>query len=807
MRSPIDDDIGEYGSVISHTPGPRDGVNANGEFPSQLDPVVIDNLRPTSEGLLAHFHDSDLTPVSDTLTDSEDKQAIVTHTVLDDSPQHEKQALGEKEDVKNDVGDGEAEDDSPYEIVRHSVSNKDTPDMYSLTFRVWLLGIIFTGVLSFVNQFFFYRQNQLSLGGSVVQLLAFPAGYILSHVLPKRKFSTFGWTWSLNPGPFNIKEHVLISIFATASSGSPYAIDVVTIKKIWYQSDLGFVASLLFILTSQIMGYSFAGLTRKFLVYPAAMIWPATLISVTLFRTFHEIQDFGGKMSRTKMFWICFIGSFVWYFVPNFLIPALTYIAVLCYIAPNNIIANQLGDSYNGLGMLNFTLDWSTISSNMGSPIAYPWVMACNLFAGFVIVMWIITPIGYYSNAWNSGNMPIYTAHLYQANGSAYDIHAIMTPDQHLDEAKYAEYGPVRMTFQFAISYGIGFAAIITLLVYIVLHYGKEIYQRVRQSRRMEEDIHMKLMSHYEEVPHWWYIVLFVITFTTSIVICEVYHMMPWYWVIISTVVPLVFTIPVGIIQAISNQQPGLNVITEFIIGYGLPGNPIANVTFKVYGYITMTQALNLVSDLKLGHYMKIPPRHMFIVQLAGTIFASFIELGVAYWLMNTVENICTPEGYPFTCISANTFYSASVLWGLIGPSKLFGSSSPYHPVLYLFFVGALLPIPVWYLQRRYPTSAWRYINIPVAISIAGAMPPMPTASIVNWFIGCFVFNYIIHKYHNTWWQRYAFSLSAGLDSGVAISGILQFGMLTKAKMPQWWGADANHCKLAPTGGFMNRPT
>ncbi|KAI7823102.1 OPT oligopeptide transporter protein-domain-containing protein [Kickxella alabastrina] len=499
----------------------------------------------------------------------------------------------------------------------------------------------------------------------------------MSRTLPTRKFHTFGWEWTMNPGAFNIKEHVLVSIFATASSGSPYAIDVVTIKKIWYKSDLGFIASLLFILTSQMMGYSFAGLTRKFLVYPAAMIWPSTLISVTLFRTFHEIQNFGSRMTRTKMFWMCFTISFFWYFVPNFIAPALSYIAIMCYIAPNNVIVHQLSDAYNGLGVMNFTLDWSTISSNMGSPIAYPWAMACNLFTGFVILMWIITPIGYYTNTWGTGNLPIYTAHLYKINGSAYDISQIMTLDQNLDEAKYAEYGPVRMTFQFAISYGIGFAAIITLLVYIGLHYGPEIYQRMRESRNMDEDVHMKMMRSYDEVPHWWYITLFVITFSTSIVVCEVYHMMPWYWVILSIIVPFVFTIPIGIITAISNQQPGLNIITEFIIGYGMPGNPIANVTFKVYGYITMVQALNLVGDLKLGHYMKIPPRHMFIVQLAGTLLASFIELAVAYWLMNSVKNICTPEGYPFTCISANTFYSASVLWGLIGPGKLLGHPAP----------------------------------------------------------------------------------------------------------------------------------
>ena len=63
-------------------------------------------------------------------------------------------------------------------------------------------------------------------------------------------------------------------------------------------------------------------------------------------------------------------------------------------------------------------------------------------------------------------------------------------------------------------------------------------------------------------------------------------------------------------------QQPGLNVITELVIGYIYPGKPLANVAFKTYGYISMSQALMFLGDFKLGHYMKIPPKSMFIVQV-----------------------------------------------------------------------------------------------------------------------------------------------------------------------------------------------
>jgi hypothetical protein len=50
----------------------------------------------------------------------------------------------------------------------------------------------------------------------------------------------------------------------------------------------------------------------------------------------------------------------------------------------------------------------------------------------------------------------------------------------------------------------------------------------------------------------------------------------------------------------------GLNVFCEFIGGLIMPGNPIGNVTFKVYGYIAQSQAICLLGALKLGHYMKV---------------------------------------------------------------------------------------------------------------------------------------------------------------------------------------------------------
>jgi hypothetical protein len=72
-------------------------------------------------------------------------------------------------------------------------------------------------------------------------------------------------------------------------------------------------------------------------------------------------------------------------------------------------------------------------------------------------------------------------------------------------------------------------------------------------------------------------------------------------------------------------QSPGINIITEYLIGYLYPGHPVANVCFKVYGYISMSQALEFLQDFKLGHYMKVPPRAMFMAQVSIYIIYVFI--------------------------------------------------------------------------------------------------------------------------------------------------------------------------------------
>ena len=165
-------------------------------------------------------------------------------------------------------------------------------------------------------------------------------------------------------------------------------------------------------------------------------------------------------------------------------------------------------------------------------------------------------------------------------------------------------------------------------------------------------------------------------------------------------------------IQAITNQQVGLNVITELIIGYALPGRPIAMMLFKTWGYVAMAQALQFSSDFKLGHYMKIPPRAMFTSQVVATIIAGTVQLGVQTWMFENITDICSkdqPDG--FVCPSTQVFGTASIVWGVIGPALQFSHGQIYYALTFFFLVGAIAPVIPWALTRRYPHSVFRYIK------------------------------------------------------------------------------------------------
>jgi OPT family oligopeptide transporter len=148
------------------------------------------------------------------------------------------------------------EENSPIKQVALTVPTTDDPSLPVLTFRMWVLGTLSCVLLSFLNQFFWYRTEPLTITAISAQIAVVPLGQLMASKITKRVFfKGKSWEFTLNPGPFNVKEHVLITIFANSGAGTVYAIHVVTAVKVFYHQHISFSVSLLVVLTTQVHSF------------------------------------------------------------------------------------------------------------------------------------------------------------------------------------------------------------------------------------------------------------------------------------------------------------------------------------------------------------------------------------------------------------------------------------------------------------------------------------------------------------------------------------------------------------------------
>ncbi|KAJ5110719.1 hypothetical protein N7532_001254 [Penicillium argentinense] len=768
------------------------------------------------------------------------------------------------EDTKSSEED--PPDNSPYAQVRAIVPATDNISLSINTPRMWILSLLFSLSGSAANLFFSLRYPSVAITPIIALVLVHPLGKFWDALLkrtgdPLEVFENgtlhhrellsgeidapeINWLsrmrlW-LGQGRWNEKEHACVYISSNVSFGFAFATDVIVEQHKFYQQEVPIMYQLLLIISTQVLGYAFAGLTRRFLVRPSAMIWPGTLMSTAMFSTMHKTANKkanGWSISRYKFFIVVWGAAFLWYFIPGLLMPALSYFNVITWFAPKNVVVSNLFGVASGLGMFPLTFDWAQIAY-IGSPLLTPWWAAANIVTGLVIVIWAIAPIMYYKNVLFTSYMPILSAAVFDNTGHPYNVSRILTSDFLFDKKAYDEYSPVYLPITYVLSYGVQFAALTSLVTHTVCWYGKDIWQQTRKAfeerrelpgmetyqplqtdqrrssthhsqeasgdssrdtnREMPlgmEDVHCRLMRRYEDAPLTWYLIVLITMLAIAIYTVEHYPVhLPWYGLLLALGVTSVFFIPVGIIMAVTNQHSSLYLICQLLCGIVFPGRPVANMIFVTYSYISSAQGIKFSSDLKLGHYMKIPPRLLFGVQMMATLVSSLTQIGVLNWMFTHIPMLCTPLAMNgFNCPIARVHFNGSILWGVVGPQRFFGPGGLYRPLVWTFLIGAVAPLGAWALGRRSKKNFWRKVNFPILFGSLSWIPPATGLNFSIWALVCFVFNYVIRRRKTAWWEKYAMTLSAALDSGLAFAVIVVFfafiypGFVDGFK---WWGTE-----------------
>ncbi|CAI7630708.1 unnamed protein product [Penicillium glandicola] len=699
--------------------------------------------------------------------------------------------LLEKSIREKEVQDGNNTDsdaDSQIEILRAAGIGiaKDDPTEPVLTLRMWVIGIAFCVLVSGLNTLYTLRTPSLTISGSVVLLLAYPLGKLWEKVIPNWTLSLGPLAFDLNPGPFNTKEHVLIFIMSNLSIYVRLGADVLTEQQMFYGYKAGWGFQILITFSTFLVGFCLAGLFRAIVVVPQELIWPGVLGVTALTTTLHHVNQERvqvryntWKMSRYAFFTIAFCISFCWYWLPDFIFPALSYFSFPCWIKPKNKVVNQIFGMSSGMGLLPITFDWSQVSY-VGSPLLIPSWAVLNVFISLV-------------------------SQVFDNTGNTYKVKRIVNAASgyKLDLEKYLAYSPVYMPVTYALNmFGLSFATLSALVVWVILERRHVIADAAKRMPRLVLESLPGRSREYSEdergdpdVPLWWYLVACILALFMAMFAVEWWNAeLRWYGVLLACAVALVFYPALALVYATSNLKINIDIFCRIVASFVFEGKVLANIWFFEIGYITTIKGLYFAQDMKLAYYCHIPQRKLFMVQCVGMVVGTLSSLGVLNWAMNHITGICTSATVNgFSCPYSSTHFNTSLIWGAVGPRRYFSNQIGYSALLYFFIIGAILPIPVYYMTRRYPKSLWRRVHVPLFLGGLNYLPPATGMNYGSWAVVGLTFGWLVRKHLHSWWSKYNFVLSSAMDSSVGIAGVIIFLTIYftgASKHFTWWGTE-----------------
>ncbi|CAK9441336.1 uncharacterized protein LODBEIA_P52050 [Lodderomyces beijingensis] len=705
---------------------------------------------------------------------------------------------------------------SPYPEIRAITDPFDDPSVPCETLRCYFIGFAWTIIGSLVNSFFVHRMPNISLNSHTVQVLLLPSGRLWQRFMPNRRIKIGPFVADLNPGPWTEKEMMLSTIIYSCSAGVPYSIYNIFVMKLDRFYGLKWVTltfQVLLTVGTQFLGFSFAMIMKKICIYPSRALWPGILPTIALNKALLSQDNTtvnGWRISRFKFFFVVTCCSFCWYWVPGYLFQALSNFNWPTWLNPKSVHLTNVTGSNVGLGLNPVpSFDWTVLNS--GGALTIPFFTYANRYLGSMLAFMVIL-IVYYTNNNFTSYFPINSNRLFNNKAETYNVHDILNENSHFDKAKYQEIGPPYFSAANLVLYGAYFCLYpFSILYHLVTEWSTmrasfvsmwmtladAFRWKKNQSHnhnndrfgRFADDPHCKMMANYKEVPDLWFIIILVVSTSFAMAVVLFYEVETPVWGIFFTIaINFVFLVPITAIASTTGFSFGLNVLVELIVGYAIPNSGIALITLKAFGFVIDSQASNYITDQKLAHYAKVPPRAIFKGQVISTLLNMVVSLSVANWQLAHIPDICDRhQKDKLSCPGANTYFYSSVQYGAIGPAKVFGG---VYPVLkWCFLLGVLLVIPCYWFKFKGPRRLAAFFQ--PTIIIGGFLDYAPYN--LSYFTGglylSYIFMYEIKKNYSLWWNKYNYILTSALTAGVAFSSLLIF--FTVQYHPhklKWWG-------------------
>ncbi|KAJ5918753.1 OPT superfamily oligopeptide transporter [Penicillium verhagenii] len=702
------------------------------------------------------------------------------------------------------------------DVANHLISLRDDFDP-AMTFRNMLLA---SGIACFVaamTMIYKFKPTESVISGTFLVLLSYVIGTGWASVLPRGDKFEARWMenggqgdlpWGIralkfiNNGPWSLKEHAICQITASSAGGVADACMVFAAQILFYDLPLSATTIILSTISINLFGYGLCGLFRPISVWhPEAVYWG----SLPVIKSLQGLHWQEVRNSRPlRLFWYAFAGMGAYEIFPAWVFPWLNSVSIPCLAAQKTtgntagVLTNVFGGSVNneGLGLFSLTLDWQYITS---SAIAYPLTLQLHTAIGtgacFIFMIGI-----YYGNVWSSKSLPFMSSRLLTSNGTRYPI-AELFPDGVLDESILLKFGVPKLSGSFVWGVFCAFAAIGALIVHCLLFWGKDMWQTSKRAMagKFDDRHHTHMINHYKEAPWWWYALVLLASFFLGLIVVlkEDITLKAWAYVVAliigSTIAP--FSI---ILYSRYGNGIATNQLSKMLAGLMIPGRPVGNMYFAAWSHNVIVGSLNLSNDLKMGEYLKIPPRVMFVTQIWGTLLGGFISYAVMISIVSKNRDLLSNGNgnASWSGVNVQSYNTTATAWALA--KYFFKSGAEYSIVPYGMVIGGAIVVVHRIFCQMIPKIRKfdvRDINMPQFIQYAGWIQfqnPQTCTILTPIIVGVFA-QYYLRNYRPRIFHEYLYLFTGGLDAGsFLVLFILSFAVLgaggVSFPMPSWWG-------------------
>ncbi|CAD6449000.1 626c1573-1fe1-4a30-923a-3e4d05aaa8f5 [Sclerotinia trifoliorum] len=769
--------------------------------------------------------------------------AVPTHQEIDeklrisaDNREVSKDPLGieTKELSDNDSHDKNDDDDiiivTGADAAAHLLPMRDDGEP-ALSFRSIVLATVLSGFQAVMFQIYSFKpSSQGVIQGTFIVLIAYFLGKAWTKIFPRGDKLEARWRERggqgkppmyiriisfFNYGPWNLKEHAICSITATSASNAAGTITVFAAQDLFYGIPLSATTVILAVISIGLFGYGLCGMLRPIMVWHPESVYWSTLPTVKTLQGLHW-QDL--KHSKPlRYFWYAFGSMSAYEFLPAYIFPWLNSVSIPCLAAMNatgskaSTLTNIFGGATNneGLGLFSLSFDWQYITSfNTSLPLK----TQAHSVAGYIVCFAAMLGI-YYTNAWDSKAQPFMSTQLRSENGSRYPTAQVFS-NGILNETALEEYGNPSLTGSFAYAMFMANAAIGALITHCFAFWGGDVVRAFKSAKAgtYADPHHAHMAKHYKEAPWWWYIGILILSFVLGLVVVIKENITLPVWAYVVALLLGCFIAPLSnLLYARYGNGIATNNLSKMLAGLMLPGRPVGNMYFAAWSHNVISNTINLSNDLKMGEYLKIPPRTMFVTQIYGTVLGGFINYVVMISIINSNrELLATGNGNSsWSGASIQAFNTNAASWALA--KELYKSGAKYSIVPLGLVIGAAFVLAhriVVFFIPKIRGFALNEINMPQFIQYAGYIPynQSQTCVIFSQVIAGFFTQFYLRNYRPSIFKNYSYLITGAWDgASYTVLFILSFAVFGAggfaAPFPQWWGNNFNgnydHCPIA----------